>query len=182
MPPLGPLGPPKGPLGVPKAPFGPPWGPRWPPLAPRAPNPLQKLPHNFDNLLNIWDDRYLSCNNQTTDTALHRLDAHRAAVKALAWCPWQRNLLASGGGTADRMIRLLGLDPQGVRGPVLGPLGGDLVVAHAGDVAPRGVEGPQSPRAHPDVPDDVDDPEEVPARRNRRGPAPGRPVVEVASR
>ena len=58
-----------------------------------------------DNLLNIWDDRYTSCNNQTCSTALHRLDAHRAAVKALAWCPWQRNLLASGGGTADRMIR-----------------------------------------------------------------------------
>ena len=58
-----------------------------------------------DNLLNIWDDRYTSCNSQTCSTALHRLDAHRAAVKALAWCPWQRNLLASGGGTADRMIR-----------------------------------------------------------------------------
>jgi hypothetical protein len=26
----------------------------------------------------------------------------QAAVKAIAWCPWQRNLLASGGGTADR--------------------------------------------------------------------------------
>ena len=33
------------------------------------------------------------------------LDAHQAAVKALAWCPWQKHLLASGGGTADRMIR-----------------------------------------------------------------------------
>jgi cell division cycle protein 20 (cofactor of APC complex) len=28
-----------------------------------------------------------------------------AAVKALAWCPFQRNLLATGGGTADRHIR-----------------------------------------------------------------------------
>jgi len=26
--------------------------------------------------------------------------------KALAWCPWQPSLLASGGGTADRQIRL----------------------------------------------------------------------------
>jgi cell division cycle protein 20 (cofactor of APC complex) len=25
--------------------------------------------------------------------------------RALAWCPWQDNLLASGGGTADRTIR-----------------------------------------------------------------------------
>ena len=29
-----------------------------------------------------------------------------AAVKAVNWCPWQRHLLASGGGTADRTIRL----------------------------------------------------------------------------
>ena len=27
-----------------------------------------------------------------------RSSAHQAAVKALAWCPWQRNVLASGGG------------------------------------------------------------------------------------
>lgn len=26
-------------------------------------------------------------------------------MKALAWCPFQSNLLASGGGTADRSIR-----------------------------------------------------------------------------
>ena len=58
-----------------------------------------------DNLLNIWDDRYASTNTHTTDQSLFRLDAHQAAVKALAWCPWQKNLLASGGGTADRMIR-----------------------------------------------------------------------------
>lgn len=31
--------------------------------------------------------------------------AHQAAVKALAWCPWQSGVLASGGGTADRHIR-----------------------------------------------------------------------------
>ncbi|CBJ28300.1 conserved unknown protein [Ectocarpus siliculosus] len=30
---------------------------------------------------------------------------HQAAVKALAWCPSQRHLLASGGGTADRTIK-----------------------------------------------------------------------------
>lgn len=26
--------------------------------------------------------------------------------QAVAWCPWQNNLLATGGGTADRTIRL----------------------------------------------------------------------------
>lgn len=31
---------------------------------------------------------------------------HTAAVKALAWSPHQRNILASGGGTADRTIKL----------------------------------------------------------------------------
>jgi cell division cycle protein 20 (cofactor of APC complex) len=53
-----------------------------------------------DNLLNIWDERRL-----TNAPPLYVLDEHKAAVKALAWCPWQRHVLASGGGTADRMIR-----------------------------------------------------------------------------
>ncbi|RLO10693.1 hypothetical protein DYB28_010959 [Aphanomyces astaci] len=34
------------------------------------------------------------------------LSQHTAAVKALAWCPWERHLLASGGGTADRCIKI----------------------------------------------------------------------------
>lgn len=34
-----------------------------------------------------------------------QVQAHSAAVKALAWCPYQSNLLATGGGTADRHIR-----------------------------------------------------------------------------
>lgn len=33
------------------------------------------------------------------------LNDHNAAVKALAWAPFQRSLLASGGGTADRTIK-----------------------------------------------------------------------------
>ncbi|KAL7547014.1 hypothetical protein ACHAWF_010327 [Thalassiosira exigua] len=33
------------------------------------------------------------------------LSHHKAAVKALAWCPFRRGLLASGGGTADRTIK-----------------------------------------------------------------------------
>ena len=35
-----------------------------------------------------------------------KFNQHQAAVKALAWCPWHRNVLASGGGTADRTIRV----------------------------------------------------------------------------
>jgi len=51
-----------------------------------------------DNLLNIWE-------LATPSKATHSLSQHQAAVKAIAWCPWQPNLLASGGGTADRTIK-----------------------------------------------------------------------------
>eukprot|EP00261_Vitis_vinifera_P028139 XP_010662198.1 PREDICTED: cell division cycle 20.2, cofactor of APC complex-like [Vitis vinifera] len=36
---------------------------------------------------------------------LHRLEDHTTAVKALTWCPFQRNLLASGGGGNDQCIK-----------------------------------------------------------------------------
>ena len=55
-----------------------------------------------DNMLCIWDANF---------ELQHRVTAHQAAVKALAWCPFQSNLLASGGGTADRYIRS-GTRPQ----------------------------------------------------------------------
>lgn len=51
-----------------------------------------------DNLLMIWD-------HFRSNQPKHRLDHHHAAVKAIAWCPWQAHLLASGGGTADRTIK-----------------------------------------------------------------------------
>lgn len=56
-----------------------------------------------DNLLHVWD-KSMSSSNAATQY-LHRLDEHRAAVKALAWCPFQSNLLASGGGSADYCIK-----------------------------------------------------------------------------
>ena len=50
-----------------------------------------------DNLVTIWDARSLNAPKfQKTN--------HRAAVKALSWCPWQPNLLATGGGSYDRHI------------------------------------------------------------------------------
>ena len=39
-------------------------------------------------------------------TFLSYYSQHQAAVKGLSWCPWQPNVLASGGGTADRSIKL----------------------------------------------------------------------------
>lgn len=56
-----------------------------------------------DNLLHIWDRSMASSNSPTQ--WLHRLEEHTAAVKALPWCPFQGNLLASGGGGGDRCIK-----------------------------------------------------------------------------
>jgi cell division cycle 20-like protein 1 (cofactor of APC complex) len=50
-----------------------------------------------DNKLMIWS---LHSNNP-----IMKSNNHQAAVKALAWSPHQYNLLASGGGTADKCIR-----------------------------------------------------------------------------
>ncbi|XP_064638574.1 cell division cycle protein 20 homolog [Lineus longissimus] len=58
-----------------------------------------------DNVLNIWD---ASLGQDVTP--VHTFTAHDAAVKAVAWCPWQPQLLASGGGTADRTICIWNVD------------------------------------------------------------------------
>ncbi|ALC39757.1 fzy [Drosophila busckii] len=56
-----------------------------------------------DNLVNVWS---LAGNGVGTATEpLHKFNEHQAAVRALAWCPWQPTTLASGGGTADRCIK-----------------------------------------------------------------------------
>ena len=72
-----------------------------------------------DNLICIWDAK---TTNQTTNsiwniiehsneptctslTPLFVLNQHEAAVKALAWSPWKRGLLASGGGKKDHTIK-----------------------------------------------------------------------------
>ena len=49
-----------------------------------------------DNLVNIWDIRSSQPRFTTAD--------HMAAVKAVAWCPWQLNRLATGGGSSDKCI------------------------------------------------------------------------------
>jgi len=60
------------------------------------------------------DDQYLASGGNDNKVVvwsaggqiLNKFSDHRAAVKALAWSPHQHGLLATGGGTADRMIRL----------------------------------------------------------------------------
>jgi len=64
-----------------------------------------------DNNLCLWDaSTILGGQGQNTSrpgiySPRVTLTDHRAAVKAVAWCPWERNLLATGGGTADRCIK-----------------------------------------------------------------------------
>lgn len=62
-----------------------------------SPDGSQLASGGNDNLLCVWE--------LGSDEPKLRRAEHTAAVKALAWCPWQSNLLASGGGTSDRTIR-----------------------------------------------------------------------------
>jgi cell division cycle 20, cofactor of APC complex len=66
-----------------------------------------------ENFLCLWDSAMSSRNtNQRNSSSPYGnvqaprqiLKQHKAAVKALDWCPFHRGLLASGGGTADRKI------------------------------------------------------------------------------
>ena len=63
-----------------------------------SPSGYQLASGGNDNVLHIWD-------GPSPSAATHSLTSHRAAVKALAWCPWQSNLLASGGGTQDMSMK-----------------------------------------------------------------------------
>lgn len=54
-----------------------------------------------DNLMYIWEPSKMSSSNY-----LYCFKGHRAAVKAMAWCPYQSHILASGGGTTDGYIKL----------------------------------------------------------------------------
>lgn len=55
-----------------------------------------------DNLVSIWDVR--NAHGDSSSQPLYVKTSHRAAVKALAWSPYQLLLLASGGGTSDKTI------------------------------------------------------------------------------
>ncbi|XP_054452297.1 cell division cycle protein 20 homolog isoform X1 [Anoplopoma fimbria] len=55
-----------------------------------------------DNMVYVWP----RVQEGTAGQSIHSWSEHQGAVKALAWCPWQPNILASGGGTSDRHIRI----------------------------------------------------------------------------
>jgi meiosis-specific APC/C activator protein AMA1 len=52
-----------------------------------------------DNCCTIWDVENIKA------PVLKYYLAHKAAVKAVAYCPWSKSLLATGGGSKDRTIR-----------------------------------------------------------------------------
>lgn len=52
-----------------------------------------------DNKLMIWSNGF-------TTQPEFKISEHKAAVKAIAWSPHKDSVLVSGGGTADRTIRV----------------------------------------------------------------------------
>ena len=74
-----------------------------------------------DNIAYIWDIRNLKNNifnflfNESTNNnyeikpyCINNL--HQAAVKAMNWCPWKRHVLATGGGSKDKSIKIYSCD------------------------------------------------------------------------
>ncbi|KAI1236746.1 hypothetical protein IHE44_0014999, partial [Lamprotornis superbus] len=56
-----------------------------------------------DNLVNVWP---CTQGGGGDFAPVQTFTQHQGAVKAVAWCPWQMNVLATGGGTSDRHIRI----------------------------------------------------------------------------
>ncbi|XP_020638845.1 cell division cycle protein 20 homolog isoform X1 [Pogona vitticeps] len=56
-----------------------------------------------DNLVNIWP---ATQGDSVSLRPVQTFTQHQGAVKAVAWSPWQSNVLATGGGTSDRHIRI----------------------------------------------------------------------------
>ena len=72
-----------------------------------------------DNTAFIWDVRKLNnkllniSNLNEINNSIKPLfvnNYHTAAVKALSWCPWQRHILATGGGSKDRTLKIFNCD------------------------------------------------------------------------
>ena len=63
-----------------------------------SPEGLQLATGGNDNCLCMWD-------LGSSVPRFTRPNDHVAAVKAIAWCPWQSHVFATGGGTADKCIK-----------------------------------------------------------------------------
>lgn len=75
-----------------------------------------------DNIAYIWDIRNLKNNifnflfsndrvNNNYEIKPYCINnLHQAAVKAMNWCPWKRHVLATGGGSKDKSIKIYSCD------------------------------------------------------------------------
>ena len=74
-----------------------------------------------DNIAYIWDIRNLKNNifnflfdeNSVNPYEIRPYSVnnlHQAAVKAMNWCPWKRHVLATGGGSKDKSIKIYSCD------------------------------------------------------------------------
>jgi cell division cycle protein 20 (cofactor of APC complex) len=48
----------------------------------------------IDNVVGLWSNDIGTSFNEP----MHKLEEHQAGVKAVQWCPWKPQLLATGGG------------------------------------------------------------------------------------
>lgn len=69
-----------------------------------SPDDMQLASGGNDNELLIWNAAGMSGGRGRAEPTI-RFSYHNAAVKAIAWSPHARGLVASGGGTADKKIR-----------------------------------------------------------------------------
>ena len=75
-----------------------------------------------DNMAYIWDVRNFKNNifnfllNDNSNNNPYEIkpycinNLHQAAVKAMNWCPWKRHVLATGGGSKDKSIKIFSCD------------------------------------------------------------------------
>lgn len=55
-----------------------------------------------DGLVHVWDRQCM----QQSSKYLYQFKDHTAPVRALAWCPFKSNTLATGGGPTDGSIKM----------------------------------------------------------------------------
>lgn len=72
-----------------------------------------------DNTMFIWDVKkmgnklqsiFFDNESEKIIRPYQTMTAHCAAVKAMGWCPWMRNVIATGGGTRDKTIKFYNCD------------------------------------------------------------------------
>ena len=73
------------------------------------------LGNNGANNIDKYKLNNINKKNNTIEP-LTIINKHKGPVKALAWSPWQRNVLATGGGKKDNVIRFYNADTKSVIG------------------------------------------------------------------